>query len=161
METTILRDIYNRPITRGHYHLVEPNREPITVFIHANMDGLWVVEDTSQHIGSTKRFKALQMFHPYSQLTRLSIDGEAMEPGCHGYDHTSKLDELGKIEQLILACRAEMRRCELLACQVMGVEIADGSQSAEAAFDMCWNGKSAEATLKEHIEDFKRRESQL
>lgn len=160
METTILRDVYGRAITRGRYQLDQPNMQPIEVFIFMNNDGLWVIEDTAQHIGSTKRFRALQSIHPYSQLTRISLDGEAMEPSRHGYDQPSKLDELGKIEQLLHACRAELRRCEMLACQVMNVAIADGSQSAEAAFDFAYNGKSAEWVLAQHNEELKRKEKE-
>jgi hypothetical protein len=156
--TTILRDVYGRAITRGRYQLAQPNMKPIEVFIFANPDGLWVIEDTEQHIGSTKRFRTLQSIHPYSLLTRLSYDGEAMEPSSHGYDQPSKLDELGKLEQLVHACRAEMRRLEMLACQVMNVTIADGSQSAEAAFDFVYNGKSAEYVLEQHSEELKRKE---
>jgi hypothetical protein len=160
VETTVIRDIYARPISRGYYFLQTPGLGPYKVFIHTNSDGVWVVEDLTLPIGSTKRFKTIESVHPHSVLTRLNMDGEAMEPSSHGYDAPSKLDELGKIEQLTHAAKAELRRCEMLACQVMGVAIADGSQTAEACFDLAWNGRNAEWVIAQHVEEMQRKEKE-
>jgi hypothetical protein len=158
VEKKILRDIYSRPIQRGYYLLQSPGLGPYKVYLFTNLEGLWIVEDTTVTIGSTKRFQMLDSIHPHSIFTRLNMDGEAMEPSSYGYDAPSKLDELGRIEQLVHAAKAELRRCEMLACQVMGVAIADGSQTAEACFDLAWNGRNAEWVIAQHTEEIKRRD---
>jgi hypothetical protein len=135
--TTIIRDIYARPISRGYYFLQSPGLGPYRVFIHTNSDGLWVVEDLTLPIGSTKRFRTLESVHPHSVLTRLNMDGEAMEPSSHGYDAPSKLDELGKIEQLVHAAKAELRRekaekeAARLAAELAAQEEIDAEKRAD------------------------------
>ncbi len=147
-QTSVHRDRYNQPIERGTYRITSPGFKPYIGFIYFSDQSVWIVENREQHIGSTKRFRTLVSIPHKTEFVRLNTEGEEMEPARDGYERTALIDELSKLEQLAFAAKAELRRVELLACQLMGCESGDCSQISEAAFDLAFNSKSAESVLK-------------
>ncbi len=150
--TNIHRDRYNQPIHRGTYRITSPGMDPYIGFVYFSDQSVWIVENREQHIGSTKRFRTLVAIPRKTEFVRLNSEGEEMEPSRNGYERTAMIDELSKLEQLAFAAKAEQRRVELLACQLMGCESGDCTQIAEAAFDLAFNCKSAESVLKTYNE---------
>jgi hypothetical protein len=147
--TRIFVDRYSLPLARGRYRIMEPKRkDSVDGFIYRTEQGIWMVEDLAADIGSTKRFRMVSAYPTGTEFVRLDFDGVEMEPSRGGYEMPSLLDELARLEQQAFACKAEQRRIEHMACQLLGCSVGDCSQVSEAAFDLAFNAKSAESVIK-------------
>jgi hypothetical protein len=151
------KDTYGFDLERGFYKLRQPGEtEHRIVNLFKNEFGVWTVERTEEPIGSPVRFTPLSCVHPHSCWIKLNYDLVPAEPGKGGYEKPSLLDQLGKLEQIAHAARAELRRVELLTCQAMGVAINDGTEAAEAAFDLAWNMATAETVYTSYTKHLER-----
>ena len=158
-----LKDRYGFPIVRGSiYRITHPGEAiPVDVRLFQNVSGTWLCEDLGKKIGLDRRIFALDAVHPHSQWVRLNEDREEIEPDRDGYDCNgdcgrSVLDQLCDVESIKYVAKAELRRAELLACQAMGCTPGDGSQAAEAAFELVYNDGDAPTCFRAYIEEMKR-----
>lgn len=160
---TKLKDRYGFPIMRGSlYRIMVPgSTSTIDVKVFENDMGTWMCEDLTKKIGMDRRIFVLDAIHPHSEWVRLNEDREEIEPDrdgcdCDGNSSRSVLDQLCDVESIKYIAMAELRRAELLACQAMGCTPQDGSQSAEAAFDMVYNSGDARSCFRAYVEERKR-----
>lgn len=163
MKHSKLKDRYGFPLMRGSIYRVSApgSPSPIDVRLFQNKYDVWMCEDLTKKIGMDRRVFALDALHPHCEFVRLNEDREEIEPDrkgrdCDGNCSRSVLDQLCDAESMKYIAMNELKRAELLACQAMGCTPGDGSQSAEAAFDMVYNRGDASSCYRAHTEEMKR-----
>lgn len=158
------KDRYGFPVTPGQrYRLTPPGRPSIIVEVYWNEQSILMTCDLNKKVGEHHRFQSVADVHPHASWVRVSFEGVDIEPDCENRDCDGKqkqtvFDVLCDLESRAYMLKAEQKRLEQLACQAMGRWVEDGSQIAEAAFDLIHNNLTAERCMQAYHQYIRRLE---